>query len=220
MPLLIVGCIQTLPTQEEVVEEDPCSDIECGENQNCFNGNCICNEGFEECGKKCITQQQCCTDKDCKTNELCKDNKCIFFCEKILCGYNEACDEDLKKCACKENTRFCEYQKICLDFDTCCDNYDCEGAEKCTITTFSVNVCFEGEQKACKYVGEHSFVYFNMYENRYKFALEKIYANNEIKFSIDDGPLQRLKLQERVKLAPRLYLFFQEIKEIGGVCGY
>jgi len=220
---LLVACTQTptTPTGETVIEEkNPCSDITCNKNQHCVNGNCVCDDGFKNCDDKCIKETDCCTNKECEKDEVCKDNKCIFDCEKILCQYNEVCDEDLKKCVCKPGTRFCEYQKKCFEFDKCCDNYDCEGNKKCIITKFSVNICFEGEQTACKWVGENSFVYFNMFGKRYKFALDKIYANNEIKYSIDDATLQRLKLRERIKLQPRLYLYLQEIKEIGGICEY
>ncbi len=218
---LIAACIQIENVQEEIIEEkNPCSDIVCNENQYCVNGTCVCGDGFKACGEMCIVKDECCTDKDCKKNEVCKNNKCVFSCDKILCSYNEVCDEDLKECVCSPNSRFCNYQQKCLPFDICCDNFDCEGNQKCTITKFSVNVCFEGEQKACKYIGEDSFVYFNLYDNRYKFKLEKIYSNAEIKYSVDDAPLEILKLGERVKLAPRLYIYLQEIKELGGVCGY
>lgn len=218
---LIAACTQTAITGEVTVEEkSPCFNIICNENQNCVNGICICNEGYKKCGEKCVKETDCCTDKDCNKNEICKNNKCVFSCETLLCPYNQVCDEDLKKCICRPDTLWCNYQKKCLKRESCCDNYDCKANKKCTITTSSVNICFEGEQKACKYVGENSFVYFKMYGNRYKFELEKIYANDEIKYSIDDAPLKRLKLGQRIKLAPSLYLYFQEIKEIGGGCGY
>ena len=223
--LFIVACTQTEISQEnvagEVVKEiDSCSNVSCSENQGCINGTCFCNEGLKKCGEKCITNMQCCTDSNCGKNEICKNNGCIFSCQNVLCPYNQACDEDSRKCVCRQGAVFCNYQQKCLKIETCCDNYDCEANKKCTITTFSVNICFEGDQKICKYIGENSFTSFELYGNRYKFALEKIYANNEIKYSFDDSELRILKLGQRIKLAPRLYLYFQEIKEIGGVCKY
>lgn len=218
---LIAACTQTQPVQEEVIEEiNPCSDIVCNENQGCFNGTCICDKNFKKCGEECISKEDCCTDKDCGENEICQDNKCVFSCETMLCPYNQVCDEDLKECTCKQGTLWCDYQEKCLKEDICCDAYDCKGNKKCTIAMFSVYICFEGEQTTCKYVGENSFVNIYTYGNRYKFELEKIYGNNEIKYSINDAPLQRIKLGERSKIAPRLYLYFQETKEIGGICEY
>ena len=33
--------------------DDPCKDVDCGANGTCFEGACICNEGFE--GSDCLT---------------------------------------------------------------------------------------------------------------------------------------------------------------------
>ncbi len=224
---LIVACTKTPITEEKITgetvieEKNPCADIVCNENQECVDGNCVCEEDFRLCKGDCISEQQCCTDEECSKIEICEVNKCVFSCEKVLCLHNQVCEEDLKKCVCAPNTRLCNYQKKCLKYDRCCDSFDCEGSKKCTLTTFSVNICFEEDkQRICKYVGENSFIYFDLYGNRYKFSLDKIYANNEIKYSIDDKPLQKIKLGDRIKLAPRLYLYLQEIKEIGGICEY
>lgn len=216
---LVVACTQI--QEEDVAKtEDQCSGIVCNENQQCVNATCICNEGFKECEEKCISKESCCSNEECNENELCKNNECILSQETILCPYYQTYDEDEKKCVCTEGTIWCNYQKKCIKTDRCCDNYDCEGSKKCIITTRSVYICLEGEEKTCKYVGENSFVNIYMYGNRYKFALEKIYANNEMEYSMDDGPLQRLKLGDVTKLAQRLYLRFLEIKETGGTCKY
>ena len=35
-------------------ETDPCKDVECGVNGTCFEGACVCNQGYE--GSDCLTE--------------------------------------------------------------------------------------------------------------------------------------------------------------------
>ena len=51
LPLMLLSVLFFTPG---CGEEDPCKDVECGTNGTCFEGACVCNEGFE--GSSCDTE--------------------------------------------------------------------------------------------------------------------------------------------------------------------
>ncbi|MBN8684191.1 MAG: hypothetical protein J0L99_16210 [Chitinophagales bacterium] len=51
LPLLLLSVVLFTPG---CGEEDPCKNVECGANGTCFEGACVCNEGFE--GSGCDTE--------------------------------------------------------------------------------------------------------------------------------------------------------------------
>ncbi|MEZ4983237.1 MAG: hypothetical protein R2769_16945 [Saprospiraceae bacterium] len=57
-------------------EDDPCKDVDCGVGGDCFEGTCICKEGYISDGfGGCIEDP--CFDKVCGSNSTCVDGDCI-----------------------------------------------------------------------------------------------------------------------------------------------
>jgi EGF-like domain len=52
LPALLLGAF--LMFAPSCGETDPCKDVECGANGTCFEGECVCNEGFE--GASCADE--------------------------------------------------------------------------------------------------------------------------------------------------------------------
>jgi hypothetical protein len=52
LPALLLGAF--LMFTPACGDSDPCKDVECGTNGNCFEGDCVCNEGFE--GSTCADE--------------------------------------------------------------------------------------------------------------------------------------------------------------------
>jgi hypothetical protein len=57
-------------------EDDPCADVDCGVGGTCFEGTCICDQGYVSDGMGGCEEDPC-FEVDCGDNATCVDGNCV-----------------------------------------------------------------------------------------------------------------------------------------------
>jgi hypothetical protein len=131
-----------------------CTILDCGQAEDCINGQCACLDGFRPCGDTCILDDRfsCCDDTECGVIEgfeydVCVDHDCKcsgFHCDgPECCAVGEVCNNDTRLC----EPGPCPNVQICDRTDSI---YKCgHGSGYCTTTASGGPVCIDGFSEVC-----------------------------------------------------------------------
>ena len=103
---------------------DLCEDVECGLEQECVDGICLCAGAECADGEVCIDETcqppECTADEECPQFEICEDGRCILGCSVILCLPGTVCERGQCIPATCPNVP-CEDGEVCIDGECCLD---------------------------------------------------------------------------------------------------
>ncbi len=141
-----------------VDDTDPCSNIDCGDNATCNDGQCICNTGFEfdsEGTGHCIDIDEC-SNNNGGCSQKCENTEGSFTCS---CNDGYKLNSDGKTCddidECTEGTANCDDNAICNNnpgsFECICKSgYEGDGETCSVIAVCENNPCTESNKTVCK----------------------------------------------------------------------
>ena len=84
---------------KRIICHNPCANVTCGSNEQCKDGICVCNEGYELKDGLCTTiEEDLCANVTCESPQVCKEGKCI--CEVYIstqpCPKGQICEKVVK----------------------------------------------------------------------------------------------------------------------------
>ena len=135
---------------KRIICHNPCANVTCGSNEQCKDGICVCNEGYELKDGLCTTiEEDLCANVTCESPQVCKEGKCICevyistqpcpkgqICEKLgVCGGCEKCVQD-PECA--------SASMVCPDNTECTETDKCGFCTKCSPVSTNIT-CAEDE---------------------------------------------------------------------------
>ena len=135
---------------KRIICHNPCANVTCGSNEQCKDGICVCNEGYELKDGLCTTiEEDLCANVTCESPQVCKEGKCICevyistqpcpkgqICEKLgVCGGCEKCIQD-PECA--------SASMVCPDNTECTETDKCGFCTKCSPVSTNIT-CAEDE---------------------------------------------------------------------------
>ena len=116
---------------KRIICHNPCANVTCGSNEQCKDGICVCNEGYELKDGLCTTiEEDLCANVTCESPQVCKEGKCICevyistqpcpkgqICEKLgVCG---GCDKCVQDPECASASMVCPHNTECTETDKC-----------------------------------------------------------------------------------------------------
>lgn len=194
------------------VKSDICSNVMCGESEECVTGECVCTAGFKECNNVCIKDSGCCTSADCMLGEACKSGACM----KYVCGFNQVYDAKEKECICADSTKWCGPQKKCVPRTFCCIDQDCETDYRCAETFFIASVCVADRTTKCSSIAEERSSRFYIKGVPYDIFVKEV-SESFITLKINDLELEPLQVKVPIE-ENGAKIYFESAKIIGGVC--
>jgi hypothetical protein len=195
------------------VKSDICSNVFCGETEECVSGECVCRDGFKKCGSSCIKDSGCCTSKDCMLGEACEAGACI----RHVCGFNEIYDSGDKECTCIDGTKWCAWQKKCIPKTFCCIDPDCDTDYRCAETYFLSSVCVEdGTKKKCSSIAEGRSSRFYIKGVPYDIFVKEV-SESFIMLKINDLELEPLPVKVPYE-ENGAKIYFESAQILGGIC--
>ena len=135
---------------KRIICHNPCANVTCGSNEQCKDGICVCNEGYELKDGLCTTiEEDLCANVTCESPQVCKEGKCICevyistqpcpkgqICEKLgVCGGCDKCVQD-PECA--------SASMVCPDNTECTETDKCGFCTKCSPVSTNIT-CAEDE---------------------------------------------------------------------------
>lgn len=219
--VLVSACGQTTikatPLNNTVPQPmDACAEKQCGENQYCEAGVCMCSGGFKKCGDRCIAERLCCTNDQCPSGKACSNGVCV---ERPVCGFNEEWDNGRKECICAEGAKFCHEQGKCIPVKSCCAYTDCKGDMRCAATTYSASVCIKTTTAKCSMVAEGTVGKFMTPIGDFTVKLENILEGPLFDLKVGNDTTRRMRAEEQNLIANgSAYIYVESMEMFGGYC--
>lgn len=209
--------LQTRPTSEyqlpEETSDEPvnlCADVSCNENEECYQGDCICEEGYKTCNNTCIPDDQCCTTDDCAEG-TCEQGICVQDCHFGETFEDNACD-------CGSDRKYCPEQDRCIPRDACCVHSQCDRDQRCVPVQLRARLCLETDNKTkCRLLadnGRDEVVAVNNVD--YRLEATNWWNDNTITFTVNNETI-RLDKNDQHTLA-NIAFYYENFEEVGGYC--
>ena len=169
---------------KRIICHNPCANVTCGSNEQCKDGICVCNEGYELKDGLCTTiEEDLCANVTCESPQVCKEGKCICevyistqpcpkgqICEKLgVCGGCEKCIQDPE---CASASMVCPDNTECTETDKCgfctkcgykdpCANVTCGSNEHCSNGTCVCDSGYELKSGKCEAICQRNPYCYN-----------------------------------------------------------
>ncbi len=220
--VLVSACGQTTikatPLNNTVPQPmDACAEKQCGENQYCDAGVCMCSGGFKKCGDKCIAERLCCTNTECPVGKVCASGVCA---DRPLCGFNEQWDSASKQCFCADGAKFCQEQGKCIPAKSCCTHSDCQyGDQRCAAVTYSASVCLSYGTRKCRVAHEGVPTEMITTAGDFNVLLQNVLEGPLFDLKVNNDSIRRIRINESNNLMNgSVKVYIESMTVFGGYC--
>ena len=200
-----------------LAEEQKCTNVVCGQNEQCQGGTCVCTPKFKPCNAECIPTAGCCIQDDCDDEHFCGEDK---ECHKKpqTCDYYQIWDAQKEECTCITGTKFCQEQNKCIPESHCCIPTDCTfRRDICVPTNYAAGVCIKDKSLHCRTIVEGNQARFTLSNQSFVITITNIFEKGNTAMRINDKA-RTLTFNASEQLTQDSAISVPHITNLGGTC--